>query len=838
MTLENESIQLSFGDGNLVAENRVSGCTHKFASPAFQVMLEDVKIHSDLFEAVDEEPGEWHAKLRFIHRATGLEAEVRYELEKDQPWFRKHLDLSAPPGVATPSRVWVDLQKRSQEPVRRVGYGLRGGLDGEEQRGLQTYAEQPGCGYPLWMGDWFIGMEHPAAFTVPGEDLELYHHPVWDANGRIACCPAVYGVAADHKAVPEAFKDYLWHIRLPKLDRPLYQISVGWSIKYIGDGEYMDSFETNEVYADALVELGLKPDWLALDAGWFDRRSMYRHKEDDEADTRLIAFSEGLKRRGFKLALWVTHNGPVGFDPDWIQREGWKVGEGPGTPYKNGTFVVMMQPSFEEALGARLEQLVRSVGVEHFKIDWDNDAATHPDFKETYPTPDHVREATIDAFNRIDRRLRNANPNVITRNGWWPSPWWLDRANHIWVTDSGDTEYASWPSRTQRDRALTHRDAFYHQIMVKAESPVFFDAYDNHEFVQALANPFGDDDHTWLDNLVLAVTRGTTYIWMPVNPESLRKHRALQLQQVLEWMGQHVEELGTRNSKMVLGSPALGEVYGFLHPTEDYAWLTLRNPSVEPQTVRLDSESWLGYLSQGFVQVYPYWESVSGDTITLLGHEVRLLRFSKEDYRLGSPIPDVPFMVSELDEKFEYIFPGNRLLGDGVGPSIHPDMQIPGLSAERTEDLGEPGHRRLQWYAGIPHRFDRPELVVVLHGEETILDGLRIRAGGSRYRGTGIRYAYVTQHPERQQRSRTRFFLPPPGPRDRDYYLFRTHESGWASITLEMEGDGAESVSVEAWLTGYESPARQKIHQETAPMGGPLLPIHPCGFPRCLRLES
>ena len=49
-----------------------------------------------------------------------------------------------------------------------------------------------------------------------------------------------------------------------------------------------------------------------------------------------------------------------------------------------------------------------------------------------------------------------------------------------------------------------------------------------------MKNPVGDDDHTWLDNLVLAVTRGTTYIWMPVNPESLRDHRAAQLQQVME----------------------------------------------------------------------------------------------------------------------------------------------------------------------------------------------------------------------------------------------------------------------------------------------------------------
>jgi hypothetical protein len=836
MVLENSAIRLTFVDGGLQAENLVSGCSHTFDFPAFQIMLGDVKIHSDLFEREGDSLSEPGASFRYLHRATGVEAEVRYVLDGDQPWFRKYLRLKAPVSVATPTRVWVDLQSDPPGPIRRVGYGLRGGLGAEEQDGLETYAEQPGCGYPVWIGDWFAGMEHPAAFTVPGEHLELFHHPVWNGVREIECCPAVFGVAADHDSVPEAFKDYLWHIRLPKLDRPLYQISVGWSTKYIGNREYIDSFETNEDYADALVEVGLKPDWLALDAGWFDRRTIYRHKEDDAEDSRLIEFAEGLRKRGFKLALWITHNGPVGFDTDWIQEQGWKVGEGPGTPYKNGTFVVMMQPSFEEALGKRLEQLVTNVGVGHLKIDWDNDAATHPEFREDFPTPDHVREATIDTFIRIDRRLRKANPELITRNGWWPSPWWLDRANHIWLADSGDTEYASWPSRTQRDRGLTHRDAFYHQIMVKAESPVFLDVYDNHEFVQALMNPFGDDDHTWLDNLVLAVTRGTTYIWMPVNPESLRDHRATQLQQVMEWMGDHVEELGTRDSKMVLGSPALGEVYGFLHPFEGGAWLTLRNPSIEPQVVSLECEDWFGYRPKGIRQVYPFWEDLTVDTITLLGHEVRLLRFARDENMVVSPIPGAPFLVSASQDEFEYSFPGDRQLTDEVGPSIHLDMQISGLSAEKTSDERGSGRRLLQWYAGIPHRFERPELIVVIHGEERVLDGLKVRAGGSRYRGVGIRYSYVTQHPERQERSRTSLFLPPPGPRDRDYYVFRTHESGWASITLEIEGEDAESAEVEAWLTGYESEARQTIKQTTGPVEASLLPVHPYGFSRCLKL--
>ncbi|MGD9495135.1 MAG: hypothetical protein AB7Y46_02375 [Armatimonadota bacterium] len=53
--------------------------------------------------------------------------------------------------------------------------------------------------------------------------------------------------------------------------------------------------------------------------------------------------------------------------------------------------------------------------------------------------------------------MPEANPRLITRNGWWPSPWWLQWADHVWLTTSGDCEYAAPPSRTQRDRDNTHR---------------------------------------------------------------------------------------------------------------------------------------------------------------------------------------------------------------------------------------------------------------------------------------------------------------------------------------------------------------------------------------------
>jgi hypothetical protein len=807
--------------------------------PAFALRLGGEDLAAEAFALTGTAADAQSATFSYENASTGLRAEVKYWLEGDKPWFRKQVVLRAPSDTPTPDRLWVDRQPAPPPPIRRVGYGLRGGPEREEQVGLDTYAAQPGCGYPVYAGDWFVGLEHPAAFTIPGERLELYQHPTWDEQGVIESFSAVYGVAPGPAHVAEAFMDYVWHIRLPRLAKPFITFTVGWSTRYLGGGEYLESFESEEAFLKGLLELGLRPDGFGLDAGYFDRRSLFRHKEDDEQDTRFLAFAERLREHGLDLALWVTHNGPVGFDLDWIRSQGWRTGEGPGTPYCWGEYVVMMQPEFEEALGRRFERLVGELGVRHLKIDWDNECATSGEFAERYPTPDHVREATIKVFNRLDRRLRARNPNTITRNGWWPSPWWLCWANHVWLVDSGDCEYASWPSRTQRDRDLTHRDASYYQIACRSETPCPLDAFDNHGFADSVANPFSDEPHTWADNAVMAFTRGTTYLHVTACVEDLRRWQADTLQQALDWMRFHADELGTRGTRMVGGDPAFGAVYGFLHPSPEAAWLVLRNASPEPQSTFLPIAEWVRYALGTIRQVYPFWQDLPLlEPLTLLGHEVRLIRVRREPTPDPSPIPGAPFMVRALPRGFEYSFPGGKRLTARIGPTVHPDMQIPEISAELTFDGPIENGWRLQWYAGLPHRFERAELYVKLRGPQEALDAVAVIARCDRYRGSAGGHAIAAERIFRQEQRGygTSRWLPPLGPRDRDDYVLKLPDGGYAGLTVDITGDGAAAVKVDAWITGWEATARQTIKREAPPMPGPLLPPHPYGFARWLKL--
>ena len=839
LELSNDALSLSWRDGALHVKNHLSGCARVLDFPAFALELSGERLGPEGFTLEVAEARPDGVTFSYTHAEAGVRATVTYSLQGDEPWFRKRVNLRGPDGAPTPGRLWVDRQLAPPEPIRRVGYGLRGGPDGGEQSGLDTYAAQPGCGYPVYAGDWFIGLEHPAGFTVPGDGLELCQHPTWGEDGTIESFAAVYGAAADHSHVPAAFMDYVWNIRNPRLTAPFITMTVGWSTRYLGAGEYLESFESEEAFFEGMLELGLRPDAFALDAGYFDRRSLYRHKTDDEDDTRFLALRDRVAEEGMDLALWVSHNGPVGFDMEWIKAQGWKTGEGPGTPYCSGEFVVMMQPEFEDALGARFEELVGRLGTRHLKIDWDNECATCGEFAGRYPTPEHVREETIKAFNRIDGRMRARNPELITRNGWWPSPWWLAGADHVWLVDSGDCEYASWPSRTQRDRDITHRDASYHQIFQRAETPLPLDAIDNHGFADALANPFADKPHTWLNNVVLGFTRGTTYLHVTVCPEDMRQWQADTLQQALEWMRFHADELGTPGTHMVGGSPAAGEVYGFLHPSADSAWLVVRNPSPEPQRFWVSVADWIGYAPRTIRQVYPFWQDLEPlKAITLLGHGVRLIWLEARETPDPSPIPGAPFMVEAGQASFDFSFPGARPLADGIGPTAHESMQMPEIVADETFADAIEGGRRLQWHVGIPHRMERPELYLRLRGAQVALDAADIQVRLDRYR-TGDRGHTIAAQRIFRNEGRghgTSKWLPPVGPRDRDDYAFGLHDGGYASITADITGDACEELQIDAWITGWEAPARRTIQGEAGPADGPLLPVHPYGFPRCVRL--
>ena len=149
-TLENDALSLQFLDGNLRAHNRLSGSVTEFALPGFALVMggHEFGAAGMVWEAPDAEPG--RVTLRGRSDDSGVEAEVVYTLAPDEPWFRKQVILRAPEPMPTPDRLLVHVQEAPPTPIRRVGYGLRGGPEREEEEGTDSYVPLPACGCLLY----------------------------------------------------------------------------------------------------------------------------------------------------------------------------------------------------------------------------------------------------------------------------------------------------------------------------------------------------------------------------------------------------------------------------------------------------------------------------------------------------------------------------------------------------------------------------------------------------------------------------------------------------------------------------------------------------------------
>jgi len=830
-TVADRFLSISLKDGKLAVARRESGEELLLDWPGVRVSVGGREIRPT------RPCGQVKASRRALSQAfekQGLRFVVTVTLS-GSAWFRKSLAISSEAAPLTPDFVEVDRQALPGDELRACGYRATtprtARNSDEEGAGIM-----PGCGYPLIGKRFFAGLEHPAAFNGVvrrrGKDvIRLRHHPVWDGRD-LGQVDAVFGWADDARA---NFADYLDTIRLPVLPQPLVAFGTFWTDPYVGAYEYETSEQAYAAFFRAFNELGLDPDVFTLDAGWFDRRSVFQAKREVGRDAGLIRLRRLAERQGGGLSLWITHNGPIGVAPEYMKEQGWEVGGGNSSAYCGDGYGVMMDQRFFAAVADRFHELAGKVGVRHFKIDWDNDCATNEKFDAVHPTRDHVREASVNAFIRIARTLRERAPGFLTRDGWWPSPWWLRDASHIWLADSGDSEFAALPSKTQRDSASTHRDVMYYNVLVRDGSAVPLDCFDNHELPDAPRNPFPEDPVAWVNATWLCFLRGATYIPYTLAPESLEDWQVESLRSIMAFCRSHARSIYVARGRMVLGDPGRGEVYGFVQPGRAESWCVLRNPRAFPQTVAFDPEAIAGHGVKTVVQFYPHFEHLSPKQgLTFLAHEVKAVVFAA---RAEKPRFAAPYMVAAEGTGFHYRFPASMAASGPVGPMVDELHRLPGLECTWAGRNAVENGVRFQWYLTVPYRMRETELQLCLKGPGA--RRVQPRAFSCRYRGGASGYALpVTRIPIGDPGHGERKNLDPPRIEDEVYYAIRIADGGRVNITLTLADMPAQGVAVSAWLAGHEAPSRNAVVRKRAPARfAACLPYqHPLGFGAALEL--
>ncbi len=819
-----EMIHLDLSDGVLNVQTP-AGYTRNFDFPAVAVAFGGKRIEAGTSAGAPRrlDDGSWVAEFA----DDGYHFTVTVT-PGSSDWFFKQVEITTDSELPTPDYLEVDFQKQAAESLKCRGYlctctDVKDVVSDEESQGVV-----PGCGYPLIGRDLFTGIEHPAAFnTIVSEDngichWQLRHYPTWQ-NGKIASCRAVVGLCGNPE---ERFFDYLDTVRLPVLKSPLVAFCTFWSDPYIGEKEYLVTEENYISLLEAFKKLELRPDIYTLDAGWQDRNSFLRAKECYGGERALMELGRKLREAGSDLSLWVSPNGPVGMSMDFLEKSGVTVGGGKSCHYTGPGYGVMLDKRLQDELIKRACELASpEYGVRHFKVDWDNECATAPEFNEKYPTRNHVREASLNLMAHINHLTREINPDICTRNGRWPSPWHLKFTTHVSLPNGGDCEYADFPALSQRDAGANHRDFMYWCVFVRDRSVFPLDVLDNHEFGHSLRNPFEESPDVWSNTCVWAIMRGSSYHQLTLMPESLEDWQADILRRTIEELRRNPASLITRHSQVFGDCPARGGIYGFRHPAENGSCVIgLRNSSPLPQEYVVPS------YAPFYEQTYPVCSRLAaGEKIVFAPHEVKVLHGRMtDDYTLPESVCQ---LIRQPNSSYKCFMPASSR------PDVLKIHQIPELRKtyfKREEKENETG---FSFGVMVPWRMRKFKVLFKVNGRDCTASDIEFRTS---------RFSYCRESSYTAPFSELAFGIPGTGERKNPdsmaernarYFAADIPQGGEVFFSITIKKSGVKSEDIELWVSGCEAPAR---HPEDGEIELPpnliMCMPQPLGFPRSLRL--
>jgi hypothetical protein len=546
--------------------------------------------------------------FRLLNQRFGLEVKIIYSLGAADFYARKWLEIRSIAGAP------VFLEQVAVEKL---------GLPGESTR-------LGGFGQPVYAGNLFLGLEYPAGYNT-AQELWYYAGQISDEQ-TFRTEAAVLGVAADG-AVREAFLDYISRIRSGAV-RPVIVFNTWYDMQRDTLNE-RNCLERLRLLKEKLLDpYGIRLASFVLDDGWDDRNSVW------EVHARRFpggpgALTDALRQAGAGLGLWF---GPIG---GYDQRE-LRIAAGRKLGYEitaNGQYFCLAGSQYREKFKSTVLEMVRRYSVNHLKFDGVPYGCNAPNHGHAVGV--YSREAHVRAFVDLLRAVRAADPgvflNITTSN--WLSPWWLRYADVVFM---GGMDYGflnNVPAVSERDKAITYRDA------------VLYDDYRKHEYqfpnsslmtigiikgTLGAEGGQGESEQSWVRNAIMNFSRGSMLTELYISPAVLSSGEWRALGSVIRWADRRKDVL-LYDTRLVLGDPSQREVYAYAH-FSGQGIVTLRNPSIEEQTVTLSLNRELGLTPDSVPLrarvIYPYRDLLPatlrfGDSVrfAVRGFEVLVIEF-------------------------------------------------------------------------------------------------------------------------------------------------------------------------------------------------------------------
>ena len=231
------------------------------------------------------------------------------------------------------------------------------------------------------------------------------------------------------------------------------------------------------------------------------------------------------------------------------------------------------------------------------------------------PTVRHGFEANLDATLELLDYERQLKPDILSAptSYVWLSPWWLMHANYIYmgVGDYGDV--ATRPQLSYREWEMAFRDGHFFKIYNKFRIPIPMSSMITHTLLPNQFKGATDSLREWSDLNAMVFGRGLRLIDMYHDGRKLTPDFWRATGEFVRWYQDQLEILGT--TRMIGGSPRMGDAYGYAHWKDDRGILCLRNPEVGEQVIRVPFDKTVFYRGEngqpfrGRV-IYPYLEDL------------------------------------------------------------------------------------------------------------------------------------------------------------------------------------------------------------------------------------
>ncbi|MCE9615671.1 MAG: hypothetical protein K8T26_15490 [Lentisphaerae bacterium] len=466
-----------------------------------------------------------------------------------------------------------------------------------------------GIGQPIFWNGFFLGVEHPGAenWVTPAGLLCRFPCNRALSSTAFASPPCVLGTAHAGREA-DAFQDYIDRLR-PHAEPPFVALVNNWyqfgRVRHRGIAQLPGSVVLDEMrdFSVHARDVGLPLDFYCLDDPWADAppspapglprlhpsapAGQAGHGLWDRLSPEL--FPGGLPAlvaaaAPMRIGLWV---GPIG---GYLGR-GPLVAFGKSLGYETWTDVTDDSGFGQDKLcahGTHYHAHLREslahwarAGVRYWKFDgieFHCNDATHG-----HDVGPGACTAQMDAWIELMQVIRRTAPDslIAFTTGSNPSPWWLLHVDFVWRGGGDDRTVAQ--DAPKRERFATYIDDCLHLLRHTAmpvASVVTFGLIQNAALTYASD---GETPEAFERALWLMVARGTHHHDLYVSPDTLSPDAWAALARALHWARRQRRVLA--RSRMILGEPMRGDVYGFASWRDGRGIVALRNPSGAARTL-------------------------------------------------------------------------------------------------------------------------------------------------------------------------------------------------------------------------------------------------------------